>query len=478
MSKTEIVNHIKEFYISARFLPTFPFLIITIFYVYSILYINNLDINTERFFLYISKMIVGFIFGMLHNNLIDYEIDKKFKPHKIGLSKKNLTIYTYIFGTGFLSLIYKSYIVYGLNNYTYLAISEFMLIYFYTDYLKRIPLVKNIVVSIYTIFIMLFIFLNEYIDTNKCFLLIFPISVIFTMREIILDIGDINEDKKNNLITLPILVGDNNIYLTLRIIYTCMWLISFKMCVNYNLYPLQIMINTIYFFYNMFYIDKKNILISVVFYQISWTYLLLTENYNLSILNYIISNLVLISSIYFYKNISNNENDKVLKRKILHVSCGCLILSCNVDDRKYLNLILLISSFIFYFGNFINFRLGVEKYNTNLFKDIGIKNWVYFSLLWNLLIFDKNNYYDALVFYICDPSAAIIGKLMDTKINIKIYKQKTIFGSLSIAITSYILLNNIFVSILITLSELYGDKYDNYYIGMILLGNKFIKYIK
>jgi hypothetical protein len=377
----------------------------------------------------------------------------------------------------FLSLIYKSYQIYGLNNYTYLAISEFILVYFYTDYLKRIPILKNIVVSIYTTFITLYIFLNEYIDSNKCFLLIFPISIIFTIREIILDIDDIDEDKKNNLITLPILIGYNNIYFTLRVIYTFIWLISFKMYVNYNLYPLQIMINTIFFFYNMFNINKQKILVSVVFYQISSTYLLFTEKYNLSILNYIILNLLVLSSIYFYKNISNNENEKILKRKILHVSCGCLILSCNQDDRKYLNLILMISSFIFYFGSYINFRLGVEKYDTNLFKDIGIKNWIYFSLLWNLLIFDKNDYYDALVFYICDPSAAVIGRLIDTKLNVKIYKKKTIFGSLSILITSYILLKNLPVSLLITLSELYGDKYDNYYIGMILLGNKFIKYL-
>jgi hypothetical protein len=90
MNKNEIVNHIKEFYISSRFFPTFPLVIVTCLYNYIVLKINNFDVDINKLLLYFAKMSIGFIFGMLHNNLIDYDIDKKFKPHKIGLSKKIL----------------------------------------------------------------------------------------------------------------------------------------------------------------------------------------------------------------------------------------------------------------------------------------------------------------------------------------------------------------------------------------------------
>jgi 4-hydroxybenzoate polyprenyltransferase len=157
--------------------------------------------------------------GCVLNDIVDRNIDKINKPktHIVDntISLKNSKIIFALLTLIIIALsIYIS--IYMFYEWAYISLSVYGLSLLYDFYLKRSPLMGNMLMALLTSFIplVLFFFANDCIETlnnERITVLIYLYAalpfLIIIPRELSLDISDMEGDKADGCKTLPIVIG-------------------------------------------------------------------------------------------------------------------------------------------------------------------------------------------------------------------------------------------------------------------------------
>jgi len=183
---------------------------------------KHFSITDAWLFLTLSITFFG-IFGNIHNNIIDYELDQK-KKNFIAFDKTSYLILAIIFVI--LGLLFGFAAFYFSFSPTLLyAILIFPIgLGVYNMYLKQLPLIGNLLVAALTSLSIYVPFANakniDYHD-EKFYFLIAMAFILTLMREIIKDIEDMEVDKQFNFKTLPIISRKSafSLYGILNILY-------------------------------------------------------------------------------------------------------------------------------------------------------------------------------------------------------------------------------------------------------------------
>lgn len=157
--------------------------------------------------------------GCILNDIMDRDIDKVNKPSTYIINrtislKKAWILYGIFTMLIILVSFYISMFMFG--EWVYISISVYVLSILYDVYLKRSPMLGNILMAVLTSFIPLVIVFfareclqalqSEKINALIYIYAIFP-PLIVIPRELSLDISDMEGDKANGCKTLPIVVG-------------------------------------------------------------------------------------------------------------------------------------------------------------------------------------------------------------------------------------------------------------------------------
>jgi len=185
--------------------------------------------------------------GYIINDIYDIEADKINKPHKVyisnTISKKRAIIFYLAFTI--LGLILGLWLSF-LKNIEILSlyfIATAVLLLLYSKYLKKLPLLGNLLISLLVPFIIILVyeFDKKLVAKSELFNDIFlSITVFYYMffaflttliRELIKDIEDVDGDFKLKMKTLPILIGkvrtrNISIFLSLLLLFFLFLLIK------------------------------------------------------------------------------------------------------------------------------------------------------------------------------------------------------------------------------------------------------------
>lgn len=173
---------------------------------------NNIEIffNPKVLLIGILSVTIASI-SMMINDYFDYKngTDNNKKGRILVSGELNSEEVLYV--TTFLSIL-TYYIISYINNdlVRYILSNSLLFAYIYTPILKPIPLIKNIGVSVtisQSLLVGALILNNSIIDVLPAVYYLFNIII---WQEIILDIFDINYDKKSNINTLPVIYGPRN----------------------------------------------------------------------------------------------------------------------------------------------------------------------------------------------------------------------------------------------------------------------------
>jgi len=483
---TTLKENIDKFVISTR-ISGLPYIGV-IFIPLCITYWPILDFSD---LVYMFLSVIGYVYGMLINNYYDYEIDSKYRPEKIGFSKKNLGKMSIIFGS--LYIIINCYLaIISSIYYLFGGLSTFCIVSIYTPFLKPKPLIKNVSTVLYMSFIPIHIFVqnqlnkvSDDVDVNfiNALIVSLPFSFLVLIREILLDITDINEDLAANIVTLPILLEKIETQTILKKCINVFWVLGlYFRVVSSQLYPCQVALISAISAYGLHRIDciyeDREFMIGVLWFYLLWNFILYIEN--ITILHALIG-LCAIGKIIFNKNPSINQlNPKIWSvfcRKLVHMCVGCLALTINPMTVAYIVLgVVAILRFLLPF-----FSLGIEKKaGASLISDIGVKYWLFFLLLWATVNVNGKEestnwdfYNKALPFFISDPAGAMVGRTTIFGDKILLWKEKSVQGTVMVILTTYALNKSAILSIGIGLAELFGGECDNAIIGSLLLANRF-----
>lgn len=167
---------------------------------------NNNQLNLNIIFAAVSAAFVGSA-GNIINDFFDIEIDKINRPNRILPSNKlSLNEVQIEFVVLNIAAVILSFFI---NNYALLiVIFSITVIFSYSAYFKKIPLLGNIVVSFFTG--LAFIYGGAAVENISA--AIIPAVFAFTtnlIRELIKDIEDIKGDSANNVFTYPSKHGIN-----------------------------------------------------------------------------------------------------------------------------------------------------------------------------------------------------------------------------------------------------------------------------
>jgi len=185
--------------------------------------------------------------GYIINDIYDIEADKINKPHKVyisnTISKKRATVFYLVFTI--LGLILGLWLSFLKNIEILLLyfIATAVLLFLYSKYLKRLPLLGNLLISLLVPFIIILVyeFDKKLVAKSELFNDLFlSITVLYYMffaflttliRELIKDIEDVDGDFKLKMKTLPILIGkirtrNISIFLSLLLLFFLFLLIK------------------------------------------------------------------------------------------------------------------------------------------------------------------------------------------------------------------------------------------------------------
>ena len=183
-------------------------IIIIICSLLTALIINNLTLNIIPIILVIV-LIAGF--ANIINDVIDCKIDQENQLNR-PIASGTISIFSAIC-YGSLLLMSALFIIYyfKFNDLTTKLILYFNipLILLYTPFIKKVPLLGNLVVGV--ILSMVFITTTTYLQ-GDIYLIIPPATLAFLLmviREIVKDIADLNGDQKFNVHSLPATFGIN-----------------------------------------------------------------------------------------------------------------------------------------------------------------------------------------------------------------------------------------------------------------------------
>uniref|UniRef100_A0A6C0EEN4 UbiA prenyltransferase family protein n=1 Tax=viral metagenome TaxID=1070528 RepID=A0A6C0EEN4_9ZZZZ len=183
-------------------------------------------------------------FGMVINDIFDIEIDKLNNPSRPLITGKISINEAYVLC--FSIVLFISILDYTLPNNLQLFTNIMLYgITIYTPVLKKIPLIKNVYCASTISFAMLYSGLStnqelyQTIYYNKHFnILLITMRYVFfgsLKNELLLDICDIEGDKKNNIITIPILIGKSNSWLLINgLLYSNLIFLTFSLNSIYN----------------------------------------------------------------------------------------------------------------------------------------------------------------------------------------------------------------------------------------------------
>jgi 4-hydroxybenzoate polyprenyltransferase len=183
-----------------------------------------------QFFLLVMSTVLIAAGGYIINDIEDVAIDKLNKPLKKQIIGRIYPLSTAWFFYGFLSLlgfIISLYLAFYIHDFVQLLIYPLAvcLLWAYSKWLKRLPLIGNLVVSFFCAFVAFVVFYAQSLfqptspetqlgyDVFKAeIVFIFIVYAIFAFistlfREIIKDIEDAEGDKAGNCRTLPIVLG-------------------------------------------------------------------------------------------------------------------------------------------------------------------------------------------------------------------------------------------------------------------------------
>ena len=188
-------------------------------------------------------------FANVINDIFDLKIDIDNKINRpIALKKINTNI-ALLFSIFLVSSALYIIVIHSFDINLKILILGFNLplIILYTPFLKKIPLIGNITVSL--LLSMVFIVTSVYI-TNAISILLYPLIIfsfiLMLIREIVKDIQDIEGDKKNNVHTLPVIFGISfsiNLIACLVFILFIFTIMAFYLYENYNfLYLINVLI--------------------------------------------------------------------------------------------------------------------------------------------------------------------------------------------------------------------------------------------
>tara|TARA_R110001632_G_scaffold67377_1_gene158217 strand:+ start:1965 stop:2861 length:897 start_codon:yes stop_codon:yes gene_type:complete len=221
--------------------------------------------------------------GYIINDIYDVSIDKINKPQKVyvgnSISFKNAWIsYFTLTIVGVLLGIYVSYNYHYSHSYSFYFIFSALGLFLYSKYLKGLPLIGNLLISllvglsIYIISLFelpeggLFVLISH-LESLRSDVLFYVQFAFFTtlIREIIKDIEDIDGDYKAGIKTLPILIGSKRAK-NVIIIITAIVLVFFIREINYDLLNnrsifnysfLLLLVLFLYFFYRLWKTNTK-----------------------------------------------------------------------------------------------------------------------------------------------------------------------------------------------------------------------------
>lgn len=448
------MNFIEKFITSTRIsgLPYVFFLYLPYYVIYDYEYIDTI---------YMILSINGFINGMLFNNLFDYDIDKQYRPDKIGFDSIGLQ-YLITLSSAF-QVVMISYLnsIDTSSILTYGAVSSWVLATTYTPFFKRIPLIKNIVTSLYMAYIPIFSIVYYKSDIESSITFAIPTTFFVFIREIMLDLNDTVEDISNNIKTIPVLLGENATINLLKYFIRFYWIMSLYYYKNSPIICGMISVLSSYAYCRVYYIENRELMFAIIVFHILFPIVSIDFN---------IYKGMLLFSMMLFINYIIDRNDceeiwSIFSRKMFHILSGCMLLEMNQNIVMTLITIVFSVNIIF-----PNISLGVEKRrDESLLDDVGIRSWLVIVFFYTFMS-DADNYINLLPFFISDPSGAIVGRNTPIRDKVIIWaNEKSFQGSFCVFATCFAISNSIILSTFVFFAELFGGQYDNFLIGICII---------
>lgn len=219
-------------------------------------YVVSASSNIEFLILSFSIMFIT-AGGYVVNDIFDVEVDKINKPEKViiskSISKKQAWILYITFN--FIGLFLGVYISIckQLTSFSFYFIGTLLLLFFYSKYLKRLPLIGNLLISILVSMPIFLVYefqnivaIKSNMFTNLFLFIVILQYLVFAflstfIREIIKDIEDVKGDYNLDMKTLPILLGrkrTRNIAIVFTMVLFSFLIFNFKEAINSKSYLL------------------------------------------------------------------------------------------------------------------------------------------------------------------------------------------------------------------------------------------------
>lgn len=181
------------------------------------------SLSNIEFLIFISSVLLIASGGYIINDIYDIEVDRINKPNKLfigeSISVRNawisyviLTVLGILFGV---LISYKKH----LFDHSFYFVATALGLFLYSKFLKRLPLIGNLLISILVSLVIFLIYDIDYklaikrdVFTNLSLLIVVFYYIIFSflatlIREIIKDVEDIDGDYNLRMKTFPIIFG-------------------------------------------------------------------------------------------------------------------------------------------------------------------------------------------------------------------------------------------------------------------------------
>jgi 4-hydroxybenzoate polyprenyltransferase len=253
-------------------LAILPFLVLFLIIQYRLVQ-NNIycDFSITSFALVCFCVQLLMAAGFIFNDIIDRKIDKVNKPERFIIEN------TISFGLALRYFVLITFLIIGISIYIiififwewlFFSVGVYFLSIIYSLYLKRMPLIGNVVIAGLASFIPIVLLFSlkqclYLIQDAKIVALIymyaiFPFSIIVP-REISLDMEDIEGDKIGNCKTVPIVIGINRTKIVIVLMILSGITMSLFMIHKYSFLSIPyFIVDSLLFLYLYKFIKSKN----------------------------------------------------------------------------------------------------------------------------------------------------------------------------------------------------------------------------
>lgn len=192
------------------------------------LFTTLLPFTTIEFVLFVVAVLCIAAAGNIINDYFDFELDKEYKPNRAlpqGLVSLDMAMYLHA-AFAFVGIGLGFYLGYSVSNINigYYFILATLLLYVYSSFLKRVPLVGNVVIALLSgfVFVLLLLFEANFLNTITfeggqyvLDMLLWQVkfyggfAVLTTLaRELVKDLEDREGDAAYNINTLAVQYGE------------------------------------------------------------------------------------------------------------------------------------------------------------------------------------------------------------------------------------------------------------------------------